>query len=428
MSKRLSRRQFLKALGGAGAGLAITGLLGKTLTREIVQAAVNDYLYLPLVSRGGTIPSATISPGETSTPTSTTTPTATDTDPSPTAIPTTAVPPGSDPRVVHIHDTNATSWTGSTDYWNYVNQNAVNTMVDQGLMTLTGASSVTNAWRALLPNYQPGQGIAIKVNFNNAQTCSDADARIDAIIEPVNSIIRGLKTIGVVENDIWIFDAIRFIPDKFVNGCQYSGVQFYGGCRNQPGWSSNDPHALVDFYPPSGVPLPGRSIRIPDVLINATYLINIPIMKAHGYTGTTLALKNHFGSIDHPGDLHQYLHNGTYYTADYSPLIDLYRNPHILNKTILTLGDGIYSCPISNLHPPQLWSTFDNNVPESLFFSTDPVAIDCVMTDFIFAENSKISDPSYLPLAGAAGLGVYEQGDPWRSGYNQIDYMRIKLG
>ena len=423
MSNKLSRRQFLKALGAASAGLLTTGLFGKTLPRVIAQA-LNEHLYLPLVSRGGTIPS----PDRTSTPTYTVTPTATDTTmPGPSPTPTITRTPGVGSRVVHVHDPDATSWTGSTDYWNYVDQNAVNTMVDQGLMNLTGASFVASAWHALLPNYQPGQGIAIKVNFNNTQTCANLDAKIDAIIEPVNSIIRGLKTIGVVESDVWVYDAIRSIPDKFVNGCQYSGVQFYGDCRNQPGWGSNDPHALVDFYPPSGVPQPDRLIRIPDVLINASYLINIPIMKPHGYTGTTLALKNHFGSIDHPRDLHQYLHDGTYYTADYSPLVDLYRNPHILNKTILTLGDGIYSCSISNLHPPQLWSTFDNNVPESLFFSTDPVAIDCVMTDFIYAENSKIPDPSYLPLAGAAGLGIFERGDPWGSGYNQIDYMRTNI-
>ena len=28
-------------------------------------------------------------------------------------------------------------------------------------------------------------------------------------------------------------------------------------------------------------------------------------------------------------------------------------------------------------------------------------------------------------LAGQAGLGVYERGDPWGSGYHQISYQRI---
>ena len=50
---------------------------------------------------------------------------------------------------------------------NYVNQNVVNDMVDQGMMALTGTATVADAWRTLLPGYQTGQGIAIKVNLNN---------------------------------------------------------------------------------------------------------------------------------------------------------------------------------------------------------------------------------------------------------------------
>ena len=70
-------------------------------------------------------------------------------------------------KVVHVHALSATSWAGQTDYWNYVNQDVVNDMVDQGVMALTGTATVAAAWRMLLPDYQPGQGIAIKVNFNN---------------------------------------------------------------------------------------------------------------------------------------------------------------------------------------------------------------------------------------------------------------------
>ena len=65
---------------------------------------------------------------------------------------------------MHVHCNSATSWSGQTDYWNYVNQNVVSNMVDQGLMALIGTSTVADAWQALLPNYQSGQAIAIKVN------------------------------------------------------------------------------------------------------------------------------------------------------------------------------------------------------------------------------------------------------------------------
>jgi hypothetical protein len=77
---------------------------------------------------------------------------------------------------------------------------------------------------------------------------------------------------------------------------------------------------------------------------------------------------------------------------------------------------------------PALWSTYGNQPPNSLFFSLDPVAIDSVMADFLDAEAG--IDPRsryYLPLAEASGLGIFEQGDPWASGYTRIDYRRVEV-
>ena len=150
----------------------------------------------------------------------------------------------------------------STDYFNYVNQNVVNDMVDQGMMALTSKATVADAWRTLLPNYQTGQGIAIKLNFNN----SGDPGYIDGLIQPVNAVVRGLKQIGVAETDVWVYDAIRRLPDHFVTGCQYGGVRFFGENRESPGWSSNDPHAYVAFYPSSGISMPPAT-RLTDLLI-----------------------------------------------------------------------------------------------------------------------------------------------------------------
>jgi uncharacterized protein (DUF362 family) len=150
-------------------------------------------------------------------------------------------------------------------------------------------------------------------------------------------------------------------------------------------------------------------------------------MKTHGGMGITLAFKNHFGTIDQPNELHNYAGlTAPYYRGDYSVLVDLYRNPHILNKTVLTIGDGLFAAQDNNTAPPRTWSTFDNEVPNSLFFSFDPVAIDCVMCDFLAAEVSlPAASDDYLRIAAQAGLGTYERGDPWGSGYSQIEYIPI---
>jgi hypothetical protein len=330
------------------------------------------------------------------------------------------------PRVVHVHDPDATFWNGETDFWNYVDQDLVNDMVDQGMMTLTSTSSVADAWQALLPNYQVGEGIAIKVNFNNSQVCGDIDDEIDALIQPVNAVVRGLKQMGAAEADIWVYDASRRIPDRFVAGNQYSGVQFWDKeCRNIAWFWSNDPGATVIFSAPSDVPEPPVT-KVTDVLVDATYVINMPIMKAHGIAGVTLGFKNHFGSIDQRHTLHDYIGlNWSYYRADYSVLVDIYQNPHIGGKTILTLGDGLFAAKVLDAAPVP-WTTFGDQVPNSLFFATDLVAVDCIMCDFLAAEMAiPTGADDYLRLASDAGLGVFERGDPWGSGYSQIDYLTI---
>ena len=165
---------------------------------------------------------------------------------------------------------------------------------------------------------------------------------------------------------------------------------------------------------------------ITDVLVNAHYLINMPIMKRHG-VGVSLGFKNHFGTIDSPGELHTYIDpSGSNYRSDYSPLVDIYKSSHIRDKTILTVGDGLFAAKFYT-YGPAAWTTFGNKLPNSLFFSTDPVAIDCVMHDFVAAEMTDLTPHAndYLRAAGAAGLGAFERGDPWGSGYQQIDCLKV---
>jgi hypothetical protein len=422
MSNKISRRDLFKALAATAGGAS----LWKMLNIPPLQGLPPDMkeCFLPLVQRAlAETPTATPTPTATATPTSTATAT-----PTPTG---TTSPPPTDSRVVHVHSVDVTSWNGQTDYWNYVGQNIVNNMVDQGVMTLTGTSTVADAWQILLPNYQQGQGIAIKVNLNNSVQCPDADSQIDALIHPVNCIVRGLKQIGVLEADIWVYDAKRAIRDCFVAASQYAGILYYGklACGHLLAtFDSNDPDAYVTFSPPAGIPLP-PPIKITDVLIEATYLINMPIIKTHAGMGITLSFKNHFGTINSPSALHDYAGlNGAYYRSDYSVLVDMYRNPHVGAKTILTIGDGLFGAKDNNTAPPSSWQTFGNQVPNSLFFATDPVALDCVMCDFLAAETDvPAAADDYLPLASDAGLGTFERGDPWGGGYSLIDYVRIEL-
>jgi uncharacterized protein (DUF362 family) len=166
------------------------------------------------------------------------------------------------------------------------------------------------------------------------------------------------------------------------------------------------------------------------VLVNATYVINLPLFKAHAdLAGVTLGFKNHLGSVPNPADYHPYIFPGeTYFRNHYNSLVDLYRNSNIAAKTVLTIGDGLFTGKTWG-SPAMMMATFGNKPPNSLFFALDPVAIDCVMYDFLDAEwHIKTGADNYLRLASQQGLGVFERGDPWGAGYVGIEYRRIEVG
>ena len=460
--KKLNRRDFLKGGALVGAGLVLSKCLpgeGSEVPGSLAQDATvtpTQAVYLPYVSR-----QPTPTPTPTDTPTPTPTPTATDTPtptPTPTATPT-ATPttePGTGPKVVHVRNGNATDWDGSGWYGDAVTQTAVDTMVQQGLQDLTGKSSWVDVWNDLFSQVQPsgyqvGQKIAIKVNFNNSYNnggCSGMGNIIDALPHPVKALLAGLVAAGVDQNDIWIYDATmngREIPDRFRTPIlsSYPAVQFYGkGECNGVNPVSHGGHSslTVHFSDPHGN-LSDRQLT--DVLYNATYLINMPILKIHGIHPVSLGFKNHFGSINAiilggNNDLHHYIMpSGDFYSPTYSPMVEMFQNTNIKDKTILTAGDALYGAFGAVIAPPTSWNTF-GDAPNSLLFAKDPVAIDCVMIDLLVAEKGVKDDAyDYLFVAHDAGLGVCEGtrsnpgGDPWQepygSGYSQIQYLRRDL-
>ncbi len=451
MNKKMSRRDFLRLIAGA-AGIAGIGLLGKLLNGKAkiiphTGAPGDHQVWMPaILKQYPPLPTPTPTPTPTQTPTatktSTPTPTATSSaTPSNTPTPTRTPTPGTPPpppnnRVVHVWDTQATYWNFSTGwYGNYIRQDHVNQMTNDGLISLTGQSNIVAAWQSLLPNYSTGETIAIKVNFNNCGSCSDLDNQIDAVAEPVIALINGLTQAGIPQQNIWIYDALRPIPDRFSNKLSGYNVRLFdtGLCHEDAGFSDL-PYARVNFNHSSL-----SYVILTDVLANCTYLINMPIMKDHGISAVTLGFKNHYGSIDQVlGRNSDYLHrlidpDDGIYSPQYSPLMDINNHPFIRNKTFLVVGDGLFGGLENTTRTPQPWASFNNMSPNSLFFSRDPVAVECVMFDILNANPTPPWHPKrgeheddYLKLARDLGMGTYERADPWLDTYTDIDYVRIE--
>ncbi|MRR10737.1 hypothetical protein EG831_11840, partial [bacterium] len=209
---KLSRRHFLKIAGSAAsvgaARVLLPGLLLGGVAACQPQAAT---LAIPA--------SATLAATATQAATASATQAATMTPGLP-ATATLATPErlAIEARVMHLHSASATKWGGQVGYWEYVDQDVVTRMVERGVTELTGQATAADAWRTLIPAYQPGKGIAIKVNFNNTlgNDCGVAGGEINALPQPVAAVLPAIKTIRADEGDTRIADRVlRFIPASF---------------------------------------------------------------------------------------------------------------------------------------------------------------------------------------------------------------------
>lgn len=343
-------------------------------------------------------------------------------------------------RVVTVHDSNSSTWEGSGNPNNYMNQTEIDKMVDAGIMELTGTTSPIEGWKKIIP-YTAGQSVAIKVNFNNNWHSSNgftfddnSDTSMLNYAAVVNSIIRGLKSIGVPSDKIWITDPSRPVHDKFRERIYDKEVKYFVN-QNGAAYIGARPNVFVTGYVSDSSIYASTStayaekIRPAQVFADATYIINMPQLKGHWYPTVgrvTLSLKNNFGSVSYTADDT----SGNNPVHDANPfaelLADINNNPVFRDKTRLVVGDGIMGNPGANTAPPTLWKSFGNKPPETLFFGVDPVATDSVMIDYIRREIGSQATGLVESYAAELGLGVSESWNAQEK-YTEIDYHPINL-
>jgi|GEM_PF-2113349 len=341
-------------------------------------------------------------------------------------------------RVISMHSSNATNWTGTENPHLCINQEEVSRMVRRGILLLTMESDYAAAWRKLI-TYNDGEAVAIKLNFNNAGSWT-ADPAMNPYAELVNAVIDGLVGIGVPANKIWLVDPSRVINDVFRERITNKEVLFY--TNSSPG---GRPRVVQTTYVAVDSPYASYfqssedglvAVRIAQVFVDAAHIINVPQLKGHGGANITLGIKNHYGSAILGTQGRSYWHKyfylgGAAYNSGLDPLVEINLNPQLLNKTRLTIGDGLYGNPTTNggSMPPR-WISFNNTNPEILFFGVDPVAVDSVMFDYLQRECAmrrySARNDNVLRKAATAGLGVFEH---WNNDtdmrYAAIDYAKV---
>ncbi len=332
-------------------------------------------------------------------------------------------------RVVWARNPGATFWNGTGYYGDSVNQSVVDALVADSMKALTGTQDGPSAWRSIISGYTTGKKIVIKVNLNNT---INTGYSIDASPGPVNGVIAGLKSMGVAEPDIYVLDTSRVWPSHIATPIlsRYPNVLLWDSSGQQ------GHRVTFDLSPTAATTLHLTHAGIPDSnfplqLAEASYLIHMPILKGHGSAEISLTFKNLFGMVmqGQCASYHDYaLPWRSGYSYDQNPLHDLYRHPLVMNKTVLIVGDGLFGQrAVSETGTPSVWTTFGGQFPNSIFLSTDPVAIDSVMFDFLNAEIARYDGSQlYLHRAQELGLGTHEHwNNPTDKRYSLIDFQIV---
>jgi len=321
-------------------------------------------------------------------------------------------------RVVEIHDPRSVSDD------NLIQRESVQRMLGRGMCELTGADHPTEGWKRF---FEKGDVVGVKVNPVGRKRKRGEVGSISSP-EVLVEIVKNLNEAGIPAKDIIVFEryadefrdagyeaVLRELPGVrwHASATGYSeqqvDIEGYDGKRDR------DPHVVgydrdafvhMGFASPDHDPKDDRRFRshlslIVSQLVNK--FITIPVLKDHRSAGVTLALKNishgmnnnvarsHIAPVKR-GDLVNGPNQCNTFipTAVSQPLIRQKATLHIMDGLI-----GVYEGGPGSWN--RTWATWRH---KSLFFATDPVAMDMVGWDIIDEQRLKAG----WPTVGRMGL------------------------
>jgi uncharacterized protein (DUF362 family) len=322
-------------------------------------------------------------------------------------------------RVIEVHH------PGAVNRENEISATAVKGMMARGMRELTGAEHPVEAWRRF---FEPGDVVGIKVNPVGYQR----DPRsIGAISSPqvLLEVVEGLKSAGVKPKDIIVFEryATEFrgagyeavLSARAMDGVLWYASSVDGGelqvdIEGYDGRADRDPHVVgydpdvfvhMGYASPQHDPKDDRRFRS-HLSVIVTRLVNkfitLPVLKDHRSAGVTLALKNlshglnnnvarsHLSGIRHldgtisgPNQCNTFIP-----TAASQIAIRQKATLHILDGLV-----GVYEGGPGSWN--RTWATWPCR---SLFFATDPVAMDHVGWDILDTKRAQEGWPAVATM------------------------------
>ena len=117
-------------------------------------------------------------------------------------------------------------------------------------------------------------------------------------------------------------------------------------------------------------PTRGLGSDLPPFIVDASYMINMAIMKNHGGQGATLIMKNHFGTIHG-------LNHGAISPRQMgvsNPLVDLLAHKDVGEKTVLFMIDTLYAADGPDA-TPRKWKLAPFGTPDQSRLAREPVRV-----------------------------------------------------
>jgi uncharacterized protein (DUF362 family) len=221
----------------------------------------------------------------------------------------------------------------------------VQKLLDHAMQSFYRSSDPIAPWKKLV---RPGEVVGLKINTLGGPALSSNSVLIAAICER-------LKQAGVKASDIVIWDNTN-------EALEHAGYKLSNNGNVERVLGSDDKSAGYEEKSTIYASVNSRFSKL--LTRTCDCMINVPILKDHSLAGVTIAMKNMYGVIHNPADLHG---------KDCSPYIaDLNVLPEIKSKFRLVICDAMTGCYEGGpgFKPQYAWKY------NGLMVATDPVALD----------------------------------------------------
>ncbi|GAB4370445.1 MAG: hypothetical protein Kow0042_12700 [Calditrichia bacterium] len=304
----------------------------------------------------------------------------------------------------------------------------INRLLESCLLTLTGASSLKNAWREFV---SPKDIIGLKVN-------PVAGKQLSTSPEIVQAVIGQLEAAGIPRKNIVIWDRREFqLHEAGFSAKNFPGIQIIGTEYQDENGSFYDAEGKLygenridrEWYYWADCEMEYDRDTLPYMINQGKYsyfsfiptkkvskIINIPILKNAGPT-VTLCLKNlAYGSISNTARLHKTL------WAETCAQVPCF--PPLRDKVVLNIVDGIRGCYDGGPGAkPQFFTDY-----KTILVGTDPVAVDRIGYEIVLKKRlaekvQKEESPRgqlFMNMAQEYGLGIAQ--------LEKITHQKLNMG